>query len=328
MSSWTRRRCPRQRRGSLYLMVASVAMIVSMIGMTALHVSRVGLHTAVSQREQSYARLIAQSSVEFAVSRLAIRPDWRTHYTHNQLNEAQALGLDFKLRFKFIDPRDGDLSNDDTQPIEIHGIGQYGDATFTYCIDFAPAVTFADQVGPLQVAGYDAGSTTQEDVDDTAYLGQHFVPNLPAAAESWSVTRIDVYLQAHGAPNGTLNVCLYRSDGNGRPATLIETVSFTEPELPGSFGWHSIAFTSAVGLAPGTGLSLTLEGSGDGNAATAPYQTSLSLPDTHLLRGGWGSWNTSNSQSLLYRVHGVYTTSAGSGDFQISPGSWQRVDTP
>lgn len=129
----------------------------------------------------------------------------------------------------------------------------------------------------------------------------------------------------------TLDVKLYHADGSGQPTTVIESVAVDEGLLPaGTEGWYSVNFGSASDLTPGGNYFLGLECVTGGNAATVPYATGLSQTDSHLLRGGNNTWysNSDDTQSIKYRIHGVYSSSTASGEFTITPGSWRRREAP
>ncbi|MEQ8210418.1 MAG: hypothetical protein RH917_11350 [Lacipirellulaceae bacterium] len=319
------------RRGSAYLSVTGASLIIAMISLTSMHLARLELRDSVSRGDMAYAQRLAQSSVEFGLARMELDANWRTNYTHNVETNQSPIGLTEDLAFKFFDPVDGDLSDDTSDPVEIHGIGRWGSAVYVYSVTCANAITAAEQVGPVVAANYEGGTATSEFVRTVDYVGQYFEPSLPAEAISWQITLVDVYLSAQGAAGGTLEVKLYESDAGGMPTAQIDLASFTESELPpdGSVDWHPVPFSAATNLDPAAGYCLALEGTGSGNAAEVPYATGVSQTDSHYLIGGSGTWYSSNSsQSIRYRIHGVYTTSSGSGEFQITPGSWKRTAAP
>ena len=320
-----------QRRGSVYLAVVGTAMLVSVIGFTAIHLSRIEVRAATRNNDITYARQIAQSGVEFATGAIDLDPSWRSNYTHGAESPRYPSGTDAVINFRLLDTTgDNDLGNDNTHPVEIQGIGRCGNAEVIYSVTYKPAVTSGDVIGPSDLFAYTGATSPTERVNDSNYIGQHFVPSLPAEATSWSVSQIQIYFQQHGATDATLVCNLYSSDGAGLPQTLLESVSFTENQLPtGADDWHEVNYTSVSGLTPGNGLSFTLEEyTGDGNAVEVPYGTGVSQSNAHLLRGGWGSWNSADTQSLKIRVRGYYTTSSGTGEFTVTPGSWQLIEAP
>lgn len=317
------------RQGSVYLAVTGTAILVSLIGFTSMHLSRLELRVATSQNESAAARRLAQSSVEFSLGRIAIDNYWRSNYTHGDEETVSPSAIEESLVFRFLDNADGDLADDATEPVEIQGIGRCGNSTAIYSVEYSPSV-MTDQQVAVVVGSYEGGHVTQENVGASQYLGHYFVASLPAEAVTWSVTSVDLFLMGHGAVSATLDVKLYHADGSGQPGTLIEGIAVDESQLPaGSFDWYSVDFGSANDLAPGAGFCLALECYTGGNAATVPYDTGVSQTNSHLLRGGNGAWySQSNTQSIQYRVNGVYTTSTASGEFTIAPGSWRLIEAP
>jgi len=316
----------RLRRGSVYIAVSGTAVLVSLVGFTAMHVSRLELDRATVQSERTYARQLAQSGVEFAMAAIDLDSNWRNNYSHNVMSSRNPMGVDENIRFRFLDRVDGNLGNNSDDPVEIQGIGQFRSSKFIYSVTYATSVTGENQVGPLVIRSYEGGVATQDPISSSAFMGQHFFPNLPAEATSWNISQIDIYLEKDGGTGSTLAVNLYNSDANGKPGTLIESVSVAEASLPGGpEDWYPVTFSSATGLTPGQGYSFTIEHVSGGSAAIVHYDTGVTQTDTHLLRGGPGWCNADSNQSLQYRINGTYTTSTSSGDFTITPGSWRAT---
>ena len=235
-----------------------------------------------------------------------------------------------RLIFRFLDTADDDLADDSTEDVIIQGIGRCGTSEYRYNVTYAPSVTSGQEVSGV-IHSYEGPETmASENCNQNDDRGQYFVPTLPAGTLGWSITHVEVYLMQHGAQNGSIDIALYYADGSGNPDTLIEKVTYTETQLPsGSFDWHSVPYGAATGFSPGVGLCLTLEPFGSGNAITLPFTTGLSLTDSHFLAGTTGTWSSQDSsKSILFRIHGSYTTPSGTGDFTISPGTWQRTVVP
>lgn len=325
------------RRGSAYLAVTGASLIIAMISLTSMHLARLELRDSVSRGDMAYAQRLAQASVEFAVAQIeyydggSLRQHWRNRFDHNVEVNKSPSGYSETFSFRLLDHEDGDLADDHEDPIEIQGIGRWGSAVYVYSVTCSNAISAEEQVGPVVARNYEGGTSTEETVDEGNYLGQYFMPSLPAGATQWQITGVEVFLSGHGALDKTLDVTLYESDAGGMPATLIESVSVQETALPasGSPDWHSVTFTAATNLDPAGGFCIGLERTGGGGAAIVPYDTGVSQTDSHILRGGSGTWyNIHATQSLQYRVHGIYTTSSGTGEFQIEPGSWKRAAAP
>ena len=70
-------RRPAAQRGSAYLLVLGVSMIVSLIGLTAIVLGRVERRMDRDVQDAVQARLLAQSAIELALQHLAGSPTWR-----------------------------------------------------------------------------------------------------------------------------------------------------------------------------------------------------------------------------------------------------------
>lgn len=324
------------RQGSVYIAVMGTAMLLSVIGFTAIHLSRLELRSASAQNEQAYARQLAQSGVEFALSAIDDDPLWRDTFIHGVENVKNPLGFAESISFILLDNEDNNLADDITEAVEIQGIGRYGSATSIYSVAYAPSNTTDDQSGQIVLSSFD--STGGHSVPTTIYwnswIGQYFVPALPAEATEWSVTKVDIYAQETQSSDVNLYVLLYEADGLGMPAAAIEAGVLNDSTLPNSNTapeWVSVNFATVVGRLPGTGLCLGLQAFTNPSSVTVQIENAgVTQTNAHMIDGASGSWTSSDAnQALWYRVHGVYTTSAGgSGEFTVTPGSWQTTGAP
>ena len=323
------------RTGSVYVAVTGTAILISLIGLTSLHLSRLELRNVTSQNELAVARQLAYSSVEFALATIDLDPSWRTNYLHGLENVRNPTGITENHYFRFLDNADSNLADDATEPVEIQGIGRCGDATFVYSAIYTASVTSNDQVGPTALRSYDTsnGSVASFSVTLNSRVGQYFVPNLPAGATTWSITSVDLSVQQAGFTDETMFVKIHNADGSGMPTSLVESAAVAENSLAnGAFGWHSVNFATVTNVSAGQGMCLTLEGSDSLQGACLIEYDSSGVAETnaHALWGNASSWTGNDAtQSLLYRINGVYSTSSGNtGSFTISPGSWQSVAAP
>ncbi len=317
------------RQGSIYVAVLGTAVIVSLIGLTSIHLSRLELRSATAQNERAYARQLAQSGVELAMAAIDLDPNWRTNYTHGIENVRSPAGASEDIIFRFLDNTDSNLGNDSTQEVEVQGIGRYGNAEYRYSVTYAHSETTDTQSSQQLLKSFTTNNTNAI-VNSSLYLGQYFVPDMPTEATSWNIDRIEVYLEGHGAVSATMDFKLYSSDINGEPATLLEAQAIPESALPpnGSPAYHAFNLSTATGLTPGGGYCFVMEQTGGGNSAIVHYEGGATQTNSHLIRGGVGWWSSEASNSLQYRVYGTYVTTVGTGPFVISPGSWQRVAVP
>lgn len=121
-----RQRCYR-RRASSYIFFVGAAMVVAIIGVSALMTVRIQWRSAESSNDLTAARFCAQTAIEFAFVQINQDRTWRTNLGAGfwGLDHQIGGGL-FNLEATFIDDGDGNPNNDD---VVLTGIGVYGQAT-------------------------------------------------------------------------------------------------------------------------------------------------------------------------------------------------------
>ncbi len=118
------------RRGYLYVGVMITALIVALVGVSALSVARVTLDTTQRQTDFSAAQALARSAIEHAVFRIDDKSNWRTEFSLDTEypDPPQPLGTG-TFTWMLSDP-DGSLVDDDADGVWVTGIGRAGDAIF------------------------------------------------------------------------------------------------------------------------------------------------------------------------------------------------------
>ncbi len=126
------RRC--QHRGGMYLAVLMIAMIVTIIGMSALAVTRIQLRSTEGGGDAAAARLHAQSAIEMGAFTISNDSNWRSTYTHDTWVSDEPIGTG-TYTWKLVDEGYyGDLTTDPSSPVRLYGKGYAGDAIRTYSI--------------------------------------------------------------------------------------------------------------------------------------------------------------------------------------------------
>lgn len=128
-----------RRRGSLYVSVMGVTMIVSMLGLSAMLAARINLKGAINSTSKEKAQQLAFSGAEYGLHRINMNPNWRSTYTHNIEITPYSLG-DGTVSFKLVDA-DGNLSNNTTDSVRLVGIGRVGSITYSESVLLMPAGT-------------------------------------------------------------------------------------------------------------------------------------------------------------------------------------------
>jgi Tfp pilus assembly protein PilX len=90
-----------RRRGSIYAVVLALAVLVSLIGLSAVAVGRINLRSAANSSDAAEAELLAVSAVEHGVAVLNSQANWRSNtlYFNEQTTNPVALG-DGQFRWK------------------------------------------------------------------------------------------------------------------------------------------------------------------------------------------------------------------------------------
>jgi hypothetical protein len=125
------------RRGSTYLLVLSVALIVAAVSLSSIMILRVGSRSAASSNDWDEAGVLALAATEYAMNQINTNSNWRTTYTSNVESSSVNLGRG-SFTFKLVDTIDGNLTNDPTQPVKLYGIGRVGSTTRVYSLTIEP----------------------------------------------------------------------------------------------------------------------------------------------------------------------------------------------
>ncbi len=136
-TTWNHKRRT-HRRGSLYVAVMGVTMIVAMMALTAMHVVRLNLNSAIGRHDRYEAALLGSSAVEIALIALANDPDWRTNLLSGVEYPATPVTLGGgTFTFKLVD-EDGNLADDLSDSVMLQGIGRVGGVTHVEQVRLQP----------------------------------------------------------------------------------------------------------------------------------------------------------------------------------------------
>lgn len=127
-----------RRRGSIYAVVLGMAILVSLIGLSAIAVGRVNLGTVRLGSQGADADLLALSAVEHATTIVNTDANWRTNYVNGVETSPLALGRG-NFTWKLVDEIDGSLSSGGAQPVRVWGIGRVGESRRCYSVQLIPS---------------------------------------------------------------------------------------------------------------------------------------------------------------------------------------------
>ena len=124
------------RRGTSYILVLAIAAISSTIAIGALSISTVKRRTVDLERDFLQAGQVAESGIEHSLAQTAFEPNWRTAFSAHQngnYTDAVMLGRG-DAQWTLIDPIDGDITDNDSDPVQINSKATYGGSRRTVSI--------------------------------------------------------------------------------------------------------------------------------------------------------------------------------------------------
>ena len=148
-----RRRKRQRRRGTLYIAVMGVGLIVSVIALTASSIGRIESRAARAAHDQREAQLIAASAIEQALAWMNHHTDWRQTLTSGVEVSSHTLGSG-EFTWSVTDT-DGNLSDDARDHATLRGIGRVGDAIAVEQATIEPA---GRALTSLEVVAYSEGN--------------------------------------------------------------------------------------------------------------------------------------------------------------------------
>ncbi|MFN7020920.1 MAG: hypothetical protein ACK4WH_06285 [Phycisphaerales bacterium] len=122
------------RRGGAYVLVLGAATLLTVAGLSAVAVMRTSIGRVVMSRDWSAAGVLAESSIEGALSRINTEPTWRSDFRTSPVAGPTSIGGG-TASFRIEDPSDGDLSNNPKDPVRIIGVGKVGQARRAYAVE-------------------------------------------------------------------------------------------------------------------------------------------------------------------------------------------------
>lgn len=131
-----------RKRGSAYIFILGITLIVTVLGMGALTFSRISGKTTGEGNDWEAAGALAFSATEHAMSYMnvvvaAAPATWRSSYVSRQTVVTQAMGRG-TFSWALKDEVDGNLAADYLRAFRIYGIGKVGAVTRVYSVQVLP----------------------------------------------------------------------------------------------------------------------------------------------------------------------------------------------
>ncbi len=115
------------RRGSTYILILGVSMILMVIGLSAATVARVNTRSVAADNDWAEAQILAFSAAEHALAAIQSSDDWRREFCTSETTVNLARGT---FRWRLVDEADGDLADGDADPFVIVARGRVNDAAY------------------------------------------------------------------------------------------------------------------------------------------------------------------------------------------------------
>lgn len=139
MPTITRRR-PRQpakERGTIYVLVLGVVMLLVVLGVAGVKVSQIKLERSGLQQDLAVATLVAENAIDVTHKQIDGTVTWRTGVGDNKWSEKLSYGGAL-VYVKYIDEIDGRMSDDPTQRFRLYTKAVVGEAVRVYSVEMIP----------------------------------------------------------------------------------------------------------------------------------------------------------------------------------------------
>ena len=128
-----------RRRATIYVMVLGTALLVALIGISAMTAVRVRQRSVTGGNSAIVARHCAQSAVELGLLTLKTDTAWRTSKPNGVWISDQNLGSG-TLTLEVTDPNDADLADSDAEAVIMTGTGNCAEARYQLQVTLVPTI--------------------------------------------------------------------------------------------------------------------------------------------------------------------------------------------
>ena len=120
-----------KRRGSVYVLVLGVGMVLTVIGLAAISLGRIRVRTVSASQDWLEAQALAFSAAEHALVQIEKTEDWRGELAGKTIEKPFGRGT---FRWQLVDPEDGDLTDDTTEPVTLLATGLVHEARYALAL--------------------------------------------------------------------------------------------------------------------------------------------------------------------------------------------------
>lgn len=194
-------RIPHRRRASIYVLALGTALLVTVIGVSAVMTVRTRQEATSGSNDFVAARYYAQTAVEIGMYTMAVDPDWRTNLSNGVWISKSTFG-DGSITLRGEDPADNDLGDDESERVVLTGSGICGPSRYHLQVTLVPPL---EPLEALNTCLHAAGGIS---VEWTIQLNATGAPvSTNAALQNWGYVNSDVealLIQTVRAINGTV----------------------------------------------------------------------------------------------------------------------------
>jgi hypothetical protein len=147
---------PPVRRGSAYIAILGVSLLVITLGLGGLLASRSTRMTMSLESDQSEARAYAFGAIDWIRRSMSLDAAWRSKLVSGATAAPMTFGRG-TIAYRLVDEVDGDLANEALDPVRVYGFGYAGEAARGLSVELKPT---GPGLGVLGVPLYGAGATS------------------------------------------------------------------------------------------------------------------------------------------------------------------------
>lgn len=129
-----------RRRASIYVMVLGTALLVMVLGLSALLNVQVQSAAQSGGADFAQARLLAHAAIDYGMWLTTSDPDWRDKRANGAWIAGMKAGSG-TFDLSVVDPNDGDFTDGPTEAVLMTGTGRFGDAACALRVRLRPKAT-------------------------------------------------------------------------------------------------------------------------------------------------------------------------------------------
>ncbi|MDD4889668.1 MAG: hypothetical protein PHU85_07030 [Phycisphaerae bacterium] len=298
----THQRNTSRHRGSVYLLVLGLAVVLTLIGVATLTAGRVGMRAMTDSQDWVESQSLASAAAEHAMLQVSRDANWRTTYNNQTVTKSLGRGT---FTWRLTDETDNNLTDTPTDPFVILATGTVGRASYAMRVHMSSSSTNVLTSGVTVSTLVRLSSNATVDSYDSS-LGDYGGSNVGSAAmvRTNSTASGTVALSSNARINGSVQV-----GPNGNPNQVVSMSSGAT--VTGTKTAMSQAMTMPTVSAP-TGL-----GASTGNLTYNNNQTALVSGNLHVD-------NLSLKSNSKVRINGNVTIWA-EGNFSVASNAYIEV---